>query len=95
MSRFTRLANLSEPDNSVPDNDTNHFGVLLEQIVSQNQAVLEAVGDIQSKVANLPTRAEFNELKQDVKTIKAAVTDLSSDLKKHKSLPAHLAHGHA
>jgi hypothetical protein len=77
------------------DSDANHVGVLLEQIVSQNQAVLEAVGDIRAKVENLPTRDEFNELKQDVKTIKASVTDLSRDLKKHKSLPAHVAHGHA
>lgn len=70
-----------------------HMEALLEQIVSQNQAVLEAVGDIQRKVADLPTRVEFNELKQDVKTIKAAVTDLSDDLKRHESLPAHVAHG--
>ena len=33
------------------DSDANHFGVLLEQIVDQNKAVLEAVGDIQQKVA--------------------------------------------
>ncbi len=57
--------------------------------------VLEAVGDIQRKVAYLPTRAEFNELKQDVKTIKAAVTATNRDLKEHKSLPAHAAHGRA
>ena len=67
----------------------------MEQVVDQNKAVLEAVGDIRAKVADLPTRDEFNELKQDVKTIKAGVTDLSRDLEKYKSLPAHLAHGHA
>ena len=77
------------------DSDANHFGVLLEQIVDQNKAVLEAVGDIRAKVEDLPTRDEFNELKQDVKTIKAAVTDLSRELEKHKSLPAPVAHGHA
>jgi hypothetical protein len=70
-------------------------GVLLEQIVSQNQAVLEAVGDIRAKGENLPTRDEFNELKQDVKTIKAAVIATNRDLAKHKSLPAHVAHRHA
>ena len=62
------------------DADINHFSVLLEQIVSQNKMVLEAV-------AGLPTREEFNELrqdvvelKQDVKTIKAAVTATNRDV---------------
>ena len=77
------------------DADVNHLSVLMEQVVDQNKAVLEAVGDIRAKVEDLPTRDEFNELKRDVKTIKAAVTDLGSDLKKHKSLPAHVTHGHA
>ena len=71
------------------------MGLLLEQIRDQNKAVLEAVGDIQRKVADLPTRAEFNELKQDMKVVKAAVTVTNRDLKEHKSLPAHVAHGHA
>ena len=77
------------------DSDANHFGVLLEQIVDQNKAVLEAVGDIQRKVADLPTRAEFNELKQDMKVVKAAVTATNRELTEHKSLPDHVAHGHA
>jgi len=77
------------------DADINHLSVLVEHVIDQNRAVLEAVGDIQRKVADLPTRAEFNELKQDVKTIKAAVTATNRDLKEHKSLPAHVAHGHA
>jgi len=61
----------------------------MEHVVDQNRAVLEVVGDIQRKVANLTTRAEFDELKQDVRIIKAAVVDVSRDL------PAHVAHGHA
>ena len=56
---------------------------------------LRIAWDIRAKVEDLPTRDEFNELQQDVKNIKAAVTDLSHDLEKHKSLPAHVAHGHA
>ncbi len=67
----------------------------MERVIDQNKAVLEAVGDIRARVEDLPTRDEFNELKQDVKTIKAAVTDLSRDLDKHKSLSAHVAHGRA
>ncbi len=77
------------------DADVNHLSVLMEPVIDQNRVVLEAVGDIRAKVEDLPTRDEFNELKQDVKTIKAAVTDLSRDLEKHKSLPAQVAHGHA
>jgi hypothetical protein len=77
------------------DADVNHLSVLMEQVVDQNKAVLEAVGDIQRKVADLPTRAEFDELNQDVGIIKAAVVDLSRDLAEHKSLPAHVAHGRA
>jgi hypothetical protein len=77
------------------DADVNHLSVLMEQVVDQNKAVLEAVGDIRAKVADLPTRDESNELKRDVKTIKAAVTATNHDLAEHKSLPAHVAHGHA
>jgi len=78
------------------------LSVLVEHVIDQNRAVLEAVGDIQRKVADLPTRAEFNELrqdvtelKQDVKVVKAAVTATNRDLAEHKRLPAHVAHGHA
>lgn len=77
------------------DVDVKHLSVLMERVIDQNRAVLEVVGDIRAKVEKLPTKDAFNELKRDVKMIKAAVTDLSCDLKKHKSLPAPVAHGHA
>ena len=48
--------------------DKDYSDVLLEQIVDQNKAILEAAGDIQRKVANLPTRDDFDELRRDVKT---------------------------
>ena len=73
----------------------NHFSVLMEDQNGKLDAVLEAVGDIRAKVDNLPTRAEFDELKQDVRIIKAVAVDISRDLAEHKSLPAHLAHGRA
>jgi hypothetical protein len=73
----------------------DYTGHLLEQILDEIKAVHEVVGGVQEKVADLPTRDEFNELRQDVKIIKAAVGDLSRDLAKHKSLPAHVAHGRA
>ncbi len=78
------------------DIDANQFGVLLEQIVDQNRAVLEAVGDIQQKVARLDgIERDVAELKQDMKVVKAAVVDLSRDLTEHKHLSAHVAHGYA
>jgi hypothetical protein len=76
------------------DADINHLSVLMVHLIDQNRAVLEAVGDIRAKVEDLPTRTEFNDLQRDVKTIKAAVTDVSIELERHKSLPAHVAHGH-
>jgi len=63
--------------------DTRYVALMLEEIKSQNQLVLEYVRD-------LPTREEFKEmkedvgeLKQDVKIIKAAVTDLSHQVIDH------------
>jgi hypothetical protein len=73
----------------------NHFSMLMEHQNAKLDAVLEVVRATQNKVADLPTRDEFNELSQDVKTIRVAVTAMNRDLDKHKSLPAHLAHRHA
>ena len=59
--------------------------LLLEEIRDQNKAILEGIN-------GLPTRAEFNdlradvsELKDDMKSVKAAVKDLSRDLEAHKN----------
>jgi hypothetical protein len=65
--------------------DTDYSAVLLEQLVDQNKAVLEAVGDIQRKVANLPTRDAFDELRRDVKTTMAAVRDVSGQVAGHET----------
>ena len=76
--------------------DGNYIGVLLEQIRDQNQAVLEAVGDIQRKVARLDDiERDVVEVKQDMKVVRAAVVDVSRGLEQHKSMPAHMAHGRA
>jgi uncharacterized protein YoxC len=78
------------------DADVNHLSVLMEHMIDQNRAVLEAVGDIQQKVARLDgIERDVAELKQDMKVVKAAVNDLSRDFEQHKSLPAHVAHGRA
>ena len=53
----------------------NQFGTLLEDIDHKMDGVVEAVGQLQDQVKNLPTRDEFNELKTDVQTIKQVVTE--------------------
>lgn len=63
--------------------DDSYTNVLLEEMNSKMQAVLEIVSDNQRVLASQPTRDEFNELKDDVKTIKLAVTDTNKELKLH------------
>ena len=46
--------------------------------------MLEAVSGIHAKLTQVPKREEFDELKQDVKVIKAAVTDLSHQVADHE-----------
>jgi septal ring factor EnvC (AmiA/AmiB activator) len=65
--------------------DDNYLGVLLEEIRDQNRAVLEAVGDMQKNVAKLPSiETDIRELKQDMKVVKATVTDLSHQVNDHE-----------
>ena len=64
--------------------DDNYIGVLLEHVRDQNKAVLEAVSDMRAELKRVPKREEFDELKQDVKVIKAAVTDLSRQVNDHE-----------
>ena len=61
--------------------DHNYIGVLLEHTREQNKGVLEAVSDLRAKVEDLPTRDEFAELQQGVKTIKAAVTATNHEVR--------------
>jgi hypothetical protein len=73
----------------------NHFSVLMEDQNAKLDAVLEGIN-------SLPTRDDFHRLERrmeslesDMKVVKVAVVDLSSDLAEHKRLPAHAAHRHA
>jgi DNA repair ATPase RecN len=59
----------------------NHFSVLMEDQNAKLDAVLEAVGDMQQKVAALPRIEQRLEvLEQDMKVVKAAVTATNRDL---------------
>jgi hypothetical protein len=69
--------------------------ILLEVIRDQNKAILEGLQDVPKRMEFNELRSDMAELKQDMKVVKAAVTATNRDLDKHKSLPAHLAHGHA
>jgi hypothetical protein len=61
--------------------DDNYTDVLLEDIRSQMQAVLEISRDTQKKVEPLATMQEdVAELKSDLKTVKLVVTDTNKDL---------------
>ncbi len=66
------------------DSDAKYFGHLLEAIHDEVRAVHEVV-------ANQPTHVEFEELrhdvtelKQDMKVVKAAVQDLSRQVRDHE-----------
>lgn len=67
------------------NDDVKYFSILLEEIKSQNKAVLEAVGDMPKVVAKLGhIEEDVKELKQDMKIVKAAVTDLSHQVHDHE-----------
>ncbi len=67
------------------DTNADYIGVLLEEIRVQNKAVLEAVGDMQKHVAKIPYIEEtVTGLKEDMKIVKAAITDVSKQQKDHE-----------
>ncbi len=76
--------NTNNPDDQSQDfaAEVRHMSVLLEQVVSQNQTIMEAVGDMQEKVKLIPAMAEdISVLKADMKTVKAAITETNHDLR--------------
>jgi hypothetical protein len=82
--------------------ELKYNGAMLEEIRSQNEAILEGLEDVPKRVEFNEMKQGVTELKQEVKVIRAAVTatnrdvvDVSRDVEKHKGLPAHVAHGHA
>lgn len=62
--------------------DDNYTNVLLEDIRSQMQAVLEIVGENQKTLQDVPKRNEFNKLKSDVVVIKEAVKQTNKDVQR-------------
>lgn len=63
---------------------TDYITTMFEQIRDQQLATLELVGATLRKVNELPTRNEFNELKQKVDVIERAVSDTNVQVKDHE-----------
>ena len=58
--------------------------VLIEQLVDQNKAILEYVSDVPAMAARLErVEQDVSELEQDMKIVKAAVTDVSQQVANH------------
>ncbi|MEI6237801.1 MAG: hypothetical protein WCP03_04350 [Candidatus Saccharibacteria bacterium] len=62
----------------------SHTDILLEEMNSKFEAVIEVVGQMQDQLKDIPKRDEFEELKSDVKIIKTAVVDRSNQLNSHE-----------
>jgi uncharacterized protein (DUF4213/DUF364 family) len=65
--------------------DVRYFDIMLEELRDQNRAVLAYVGQMPQVVARLEAiEQDVAELKQDMKVMKAAVTDMSRQLADHE-----------
>lgn len=74
-------------------NEAQYIGVVLEEIRDQNKVVLEAVGDLQTKVRKLDRmETDLRAIKTDIKTMKAAVTDTSKQVQNHERRITKLEH---
>ncbi len=62
-----------------------YVAVLLEEVRDQYKTVLEAVGGMQKNVALIPEmREDISEMKQDIKVLKAALTDTNHQVQDHE-----------
>lgn len=65
-------------------NEKDYTDVLLEEVIGQNKAVLEIVGSMQVEMKSLAKQKDLEEVKTDLKTVKAAVTATNADVRDHK-----------
>jgi archaellum component FlaC len=73
----------------------NHFSVLMEDQNAKLDAILEGQKDQATRADIHRLEQRLDGLENEMHAVKAAVKDVSHDLEQHKSLPAHVAHGHA
>ena len=62
----------------------NYTAVILEEIRSQNKAVLEVVGQMQDQMNTLATKDALQAVADDVTTIKVALKATNQDLANHE-----------
>lgn len=75
----------SDDNDFLNDKDRRYFDLMFERLLDQNKTILESLGDMQAKVAKLPKMEEdVAELRQDMKIVKAAVTDASRQVHDHE-----------
>lgn len=61
--------------------EVRHRGVMIEHLTDQQQAMLEIMVGMQQEIKTLPgIRADLEEVKTDIKVIKAAVIETNKDL---------------
>lgn len=73
-------------NNDEPDfaQEVRRLSMLVEEVISQNKAVLEIVADNQRQLSKLTTmESDIKDLKDDVATIKFAVTETNKEQKLH------------
>jgi len=62
----------------------DYTDVLLEDMSAKFDILIEGFGQIRNEVKTLATQSSLDEVKADVKVIKAAVTDLSAHVNDHE-----------
>lgn len=64
--------------------DDSYTNILLEEIRGQNRLVVEAVRDLPTKLEVVAIKQDLKLVADDVKTIKAVVTDISQAVNNHQ-----------
>jgi hypothetical protein len=65
--------------------DKDYQTLLIEQLVGQNKAILEYVGELPGiKRDIVQVKEDVAELRSDMRVVKAAVTDLSQQVANHE-----------
>jgi hypothetical protein len=62
----------------------DHTNIILEEMNSKFDAVVEAVGQMQDDIKTLAKQADLDEIKADIKIVKAAVVDHSNHINDHE-----------
>lgn len=66
------------------DKSISNLTVLVEQVIDQNNRVLEAVESMRDELKTKTSQTDLEEVKADIKAIKAAVTDTNRRVQDHE-----------